>query len=64
MDLNDSKKRKKIAKKFGIKYSNNRFDLSEKGDAERFIKVICNRGMTDPFTDDPVEVTSSKKWKG
>lgn len=63
-ELRNATKRRDIAKTFGIKYANGKFDLSEKGDAERFIKVICNRGMVDPFTEGPVEVTSSKAWKG
>ena len=63
-ELRNATKRRDIAKTFGIKYANGKFDLSKKGDAERFIKVICNRGMVDPFTEGPVEVTSSKVWKG
>ena len=63
-ELGNATKRRDIAKTFGIKYAKGKFDLSEKGDAERFIKVICNRGMVDPFTEGPVEVASSKVWKG
>ncbi len=63
-ELSNATKRRDIAKTFGIKYAKGKFDLSEKGDAERFIKVICNRGMVDPFTEGPVEVTSPKAWKG
>jgi hypothetical protein len=61
-DMKDAKNRCKIAKIFGITCKGGCLDLSEKGDAERFIKVVCNRGMMDPFTDDPVEVTGSKSW--
>lgn len=60
--LKEPKVRQKIAKKFGIKYVGGSFDLNDKVDAERFIKVICSRGMSDPFTDGPVEVTGSKNW--
>ena len=63
-ELGNATKRRDIAKTFGIKYVKGKLDLSEKGDAERFIKVICKRGMVDPFTEGPVEVTSSKVWKG
>ena len=63
-ELGNATKRREIAKTFGIKYVKGKFDLNEKGDAERFIKVICNRGMVDPFTEGPVEVSSSKTWKG
>ena len=63
-DLDDPLKRQKIAKMFGIKYVKGKFDLNDKGDAERFIKVICDKGMVDPFKVVPVEVTSSKPWKG
>lgn len=63
-DLGNQAKRRDIAKTFGITYAKGKFDLTDKSDAEKFIKVICNRGMVDPFTDDPVEVTGSKVWKG
>lgn len=63
-DLDNQTKRRDVAKTFGITYSKGKFDLTDKADAEKFIKVICNRGMVDPFTDGPVEVTGSKVWKG
>ena len=62
--LGNQTKRRDVAKTFGITYSKGKFDLTDKSDAEKFIKVICNRGMVDPFTDGPVEVTGSKAWKG
>lgn len=55
--------RKKIAGKFGIKTKNSKLDLSDPADAERFIKVVCNRGMEDPFDGKAVEVSSSKPWE-
>ena len=63
-DLSNQAKRRDVAKTFGITFAKGKFDLTDKSDAEKLIKVICNRGMVDPFTDGPVEVTGSKVWKG
>ena len=62
--LDDLTFRGKIAAQFGINRDGfGNLDLSDAKDAERFIKVVCNRGMVDPFTDDPVEVRGATKWE-
>lgn len=55
--------REKIANKFGIAMKGNKLDLTNPDDADRFIRVVCNRGMLDPFDDKAVEVSSSKSWE-
>ena len=40
-----------------------KFDTTEPEVAEKLIKLLCNRGMVDPFDDTPKEVSGSKKWK-
>lgn len=57
------KNRKSLAKKFGIPLtSKNMFDAKVDGAAEKIVKLLCHRGMIDPFDDIPVEVSGSKKW--
>lgn len=51
-----------IGKKFDIPLSNNQFDVSKQENAEKLIKLLCDRGMIDPFDDNPMEVLSSRKW--
>lgn len=54
--------REKMEKIFKISTVDGRFDTSDKEKAEKLIKILCNKGMTDPFTDNPVEVEGAKKW--
>ena len=55
--------RKKIAKKFGIPLDGDKFDMLKEGSADKLVKVLCDRGMVDPFDDNPMEVAGSKKWQ-
>lgn len=55
--------RKKMSKKFNIPLDGDKFDMSQPGAADKFIKLLCDRGMVDPFDDNPMEVSSSKKWE-
>lgn len=55
--------RERIASKFGIAMKGKKLDLTNPDDADRFIRVVCNRGMLDPFDDKAVEVSSSKPWE-
>lgn len=63
VDLKRAVCREKIANKFGIAMKGNKLDLTNPDDADRFIRVVCNRGMLDPFDDKAVEVSSSKPWE-
>ncbi len=56
-------KRKIIAKEFGLPLVGDKIDTTKKGVAERLIKLLCNRGMHDPFNNKPVEVAGAKKWE-
>lgn len=55
--------RQRIAKKFNIPMIKDRFDSSCPETSDKLIKILCNRGMVDPFGNDPVEVAGSKKWE-
>ncbi len=60
--LKSKKNREKMATRFRIPLKKDKFDVSEPQNAEKLVKLLCNKGMVDPFEDLPVEVTSSKKW--
>ena len=62
-ELKNLENRKRIAKKFSIPMVVDKFDTTEPEVAEKLIKLLCNRGMVDPFDDTPKEVSGSKKWK-
>lgn len=61
--LRDARKRKAMAKQFNLPLdANGKLDAEAEGAAERIVKVLCNKGMVDPFKKLPVEVSSSKPW--
>lgn len=62
--LTNVKNRKKIAKKFNIKLTDdsNLFDASEEGVPDKIVKLLCQKGMVDPFDDNPMEVSGTRKW--
>lgn len=61
--LTNIENRQKIAEKFKIPMIEDRFDSSCPETADKLIKILCNRGMVDPFGNEPVEVAGSKKWE-
>lgn len=61
--LKNANNRKKISKKFNIPLDEDKFDMSQTGVADKLVKLLCDRGMVDPFDDNPMEVSSSKKWE-
>lgn len=60
--LKDRNERRKMAEKFNIPIADDKFDTTQEGTAEKIVKLLCNKGMLDPFEDTPVEVAASKKW--
>lgn len=61
--LKNTNSRKKMSKKFSIHLDGDKFDMSQPGAADKLVKLLCDRGMVDPFDDNPMEVSSSKKWE-
>lgn len=66
--LNELKKRDvrmRIANKFSIPLdaSGDKFDATVTGASEKLVKLLCNKGMTDPFLDTAVEVDGARKWQ-
>lgn len=61
--LYDADNRRKLSKKFNIPLDGDKFDVSKSGVADKLVKLLCDRGMVDPFDETPKEVSSSKKWE-
>ncbi len=61
--LKNSRSRAKMAKKFNIPMNGDLFDTTQPGATEKIVKLLCDRGMVDPFDDNPMEVAGSKKWE-
>lgn len=60
--LKNADSRRKMAQKFSIPLEGDKFDTSKPGASEKLVKLLCDRGMVDPFDDNPMEVAGSKKW--
>lgn len=60
--LKDTNSRKIIAQKFGISLVNDLLNAKEDDATNKIVKLLCQRGMLDPFDDNPMEVSGSKKW--
>lgn len=60
--LKISIQRKAMAKKFNIPLVGDKFDTTQEGTVEKIVKLLCNKGMIDPFDDIPIEVAGTKKW--
>lgn len=54
--------RRKMAKKFNIALEGDKFDSTKPDTSDKLVKLLCDRGMVDPFDDNPMEVAGSKKW--
>nr|WP_290463241.1 Kiwa anti-phage protein KwaB-like domain-containing protein [Acutalibacter muris] len=61
--LKNSRSRAKMARKFSIPMSGDLFDTTQPGATDKIVKLLCDRGMIDPFDDNPMEVAGSKKWE-
>lgn len=60
--LKNQNYRLKMAEKFSIPIIGNKFDTTKDGSVEKIVKLLCNKGMVDPFEDTPVEVAGAKQW--
>ena len=61
--LKNPSTRRKIAEKFSIPMSEGKFDTNQDGATEKIVKILCDKGMVDPFENLPMEVPSAKKWE-
>ena len=62
--LKKIKTRKAMAKRFSIPLdAENRFDTTADGASDKIVKLLCNKGMVDPFKNVAVEVSGAKQWQ-
>lgn len=61
--LKSKKERKRYAELFEIPIKEGKFDTSEADAADKLVRLLCNKGMVDPFEDLPVEVSGARKWQ-
>ena len=61
--LKNARSRAKMARKFNIPMAGELFDTTQPGAIDKIVKLLCDRGMVDPFDDNPMEVAGSKKWE-
>lgn len=61
--LTDESTRRKYAELFEIPLKDGAFDTSIIEAADKLVRLLCNRGMVDPFEEQPVEVSSARKWR-
>lgn len=61
--LKDDVMRKKIGKKFKIPLDGDKFDMNQQGAVDKLVKLLCDRGMIEPFDNNPIEVSGAKKWE-
>lgn len=61
-ELSDVTRGEKLRKTFGIHFQDGKLSIENQQQADQLIKVICDRGMTDPFADIPMEVSGARKW--
>lgn len=60
--LKNANTRKKMARKFNISLDGDKFDSKKADTSDKLVKLLCDRGMVDPFDDNPMEVAGSKQW--
>lgn len=61
--LKNKKERAQYAELFEIPLKDGKFDTSEAEAADKLVKLLCNKGMVDPFENLPVEVSGARKWQ-
>lgn len=54
-----------MAKRFSIPLDANgdKFDATVEGASEKIVKLLCNKGMIDPFEKTAVEVDGARQWQ-
>ncbi|MCD7883032.1 MAG: DUF4868 domain-containing protein [Lachnospiraceae bacterium] len=61
--MKDREIRKIMAERFRIALTpDGKIDTEAEGAANNLVRVLCNKGMVDPFDDVPVEVSSVTRW--
>ena len=62
--LKQDNTRKVMSERFSIPLDkDSKFDTSDEKSADKLVRLLCNKGMIDPFMDTAVEVSGAKKWQ-
>ena len=62
--LGNVKSRAVVCQQFGIPLTQDRkFDTTKKENADKLVKVLCNKAMWDIIEENPVEVDGLKTWQ-
>ncbi|MBQ4439306.1 DUF4868 domain-containing protein [bacterium] len=62
--IKNTERRKQLAKQFSIALNSlNKFNIANKDDAEKVIKLLCDKAALEPFNQTPIEVEGTTKWK-
>ncbi len=62
--MKDINVRRTMAETFKLNIdSDGRIDTSSESTAEKLVKLLCNKGMLDPFDNVPVEVAGASRWE-
>ena len=62
--LKNTNTRKAMARRFSIPLDDeSRFDATADGAADKIVRLLCNKGMVDPFKNTAVEVSGAKQWQ-
>ena len=62
-ELQNSSKRREMSNKFSIPLVDDKIDTSTQEATDKLIKLLCNKGMVDPFDGNAMEVAGAKRWK-
>lgn len=61
--MKEAETRRQMATTFRLTLdADGRIDTSAPDMVEKLIKILCNKGMLDPFDNVPVEVSSASRW--
>jgi hypothetical protein len=52
-----------LGARFGVRVEHGKVLTESDADVTRFVKVVTNHGMMDPFKDEPREVSGSRQWE-
>ncbi len=63
--LKEKSVRVAMAKRFSIPLdtAEDKFDATVEGATEKIVKLLCNKGMIDPFEQTAVEVDGARQWQ-
>lgn len=60
--LQDVKLRRKLAKKFSLPLRDDLFITEDKDVVDGLVRLLCDKGMVDPVSDQPMAVSGAERW--